>query len=78
MSFRDAIPGAVALALRLAFVPASQWLRDWIAVLALIWIGIVLTPAESRGRRWALALGCVWLAVIYGWSQGPLTFAGFR
>jgi hypothetical protein len=78
MKYREAIPGLLVLVLRLALVPAVEWLRDWISVLAVIWIGITLSPAESRSRGWVLAAGCVWLALIYGYFQGGFTLAGFR
>jgi len=78
MKYREAIPGLLVLVLRLALVPAAEWIRDWIAVLAVTWMALVLTPAESRSRHWALALGCIWLALIYGHYQGQWTFAGFR
>ena len=78
MRYRDAIPGVLVVALRLALTPPSEWQRDWVAVLALIWVALELTPPESKSRRWSLAAGCVWLAVIYASHQAVWTFAGFR
>lgn len=90
MKFAEAVPGALVLAARAAWLafdpdPGSgglpsvlRWAGDWISVLALLWIALVVTRKESRARRWAIALACAWLTLLYGVHQGPHTWAGWR
>ena len=70
MKYLELLPAALILALRLVRETPRQWAGDWIAVLALLWIAIVLTREDSRGRRWAVAISCAWLAAIYAVHQG--------
>jgi hypothetical protein len=74
MKYRKLLPAVLVLALRLFRESPRQWAGDWIAVLALLWIAIVLTREDSRSRRLAVALSCAWLAGIYAIHQGPWTF----
>ena len=78
MKFRDAIPGALILALRLALVPPGRWALDWIVVMSLLWIGVTISREDSRFRNWTLGVACSWLAVIYAIHQAPWTFAGMK
>ncbi len=74
MKSRELLPAVLVLALRLFRGSPRQWPIDWIAVLALLWIAIVVTKEDSRARRWAIALCCAWLTLIYAIHQGPWTF----
>jgi hypothetical protein len=74
MKYRELLPAVLVLALRLFRESPRQWAIDWIAVLALLWIALVVTKEDSRTRRWAIALSCAWLTVIYAIHQGPWTF----
>ena len=74
MKYLDLLPAVLVLALRMFRESPSRWAGDWIAVLALLWIALVVTKEDSRSRRWALALSCAWLAAIYAIHQGPWTF----
>ena len=78
MKYAECVPGVLVLVLRLAFVPASAWALDAVAVLALLWIAVVLTREQSRGRSWSVAIACAWLAAIYAIHQAPYLPAAWR
>ena len=78
MKYRDAIPGVLILALRLALVPPGRWALDWIVVLSLLWIGVTISREDSRARRWTVGLACSWLAAIYAVHQAVWTFDGWK
>jgi hypothetical protein len=74
---REAIEVLLALALILwrAFAhPLSGLVRDWVALLAVIWIAAVF-GSRSRAWPWLLAAGMAALFVLYAGSQGPQVLA---
>jgi hypothetical protein len=90
MRYADAVPAALVLVLRAAWLavsadpgagplpPVLRWLVDWISVLALLAVALVLSGERSRRRTWSLAVACAWLALLYGAHQGGHTWAGWK